>query len=70
MCPWLTTLPGVFRAGIQDDLLERFLDEDAALVSDAHHDRLVKMYRVGTRRFRPVQYLQRSQRYPRVTVPP
>src|SRR2546428_10624043 len=48
--------------GIEDDLLQAFLDEDSAFVTHAHHDRLVKMYRVGTRRFRPVQYLQRSQR--------
>src|SRR2546427_6837994 len=48
--------------GVEDDFLQSFLDEDAAFVSDAHYARLVKMYRVGTRRFRPVQYLQRSQR--------
>src|SRR5439155_9800795 len=56
--------------GVEDDFLERVLDEDAALVAHAHHDRLVKTYRVGTRRRRPVQYLHRSHRYPRVTVPP
>src|SRR5439155_3100190 len=36
---------------VQDDLLQRLLDEDAAFVAHARHDRLVKMYRVGTRRY-------------------
>src|SRR5437588_5443702 len=56
--------------GIQDDLLEKILDEDTALVSDPHQERLVNTYRVGTRRLSPVQYLHRSHRYPSVTVPP
>src|SRR2546430_9431757 len=56
--------------GIQDDLLEKILDEDAAFVADPHQEPPVNTYRVGTRRLSPVQYLHRSHRYPSVTVPP
>src|SRR5437879_12534006 len=56
--------------GIQDDLLEKILDEDAAFVANPHQERLVNTYRVGTRRLSPVQYLHRSHRPPSVTVPP
>jgi hypothetical protein len=47
---------------VEDDLLQQLLDEEAAVVSDAHQDLRVNTYRVGTRRLRPVQYLQRSHR--------
>src|SRR5205807_9661803 len=56
--------------GIQDDLLEKILGQDAAFVADPHQERLVNTYRVGTRRLSPVQYLHRSHRYPSVTFPP
>ena len=48
--------------GIEDDFLQEVLDEEAAFVPDAHQDLRVNTYRVGTRRLRPVQYLQRSHR--------
>src|SRR2546429_9293601 len=44
--------------GIQDDLLEKILDEDSAFVADPHQDRFLKTYPFGTRGLSPVQNLQ------------